>query len=329
MEPEQVFREELTAKGQFSDSELTGEMLRQGKVLFLIDGLNEVDDGVQARWLGFARSYSAGHRFIFTSQNLYQGATEDAVIRIPNLPDEAVRQILRERADIVTEKLAELPVGTKSLLRNPANLLVVMRLLKEGHRIPETEYDLYRAVVQPLKDRWTQAGVLSYLEDLRISAASFAESARGDVLSDRSFPEEEELIRARLLVKKNGRLFFSSDRLAAFLVADALVEDPIAPTRMKPLLNSQWKMIMDMASQQIDLTGADALIGELMRSSSSNSNLAEYFVAALRKNSRWNMDKEWFEKTLLNVGLARQQIILRESESVSAGTKSSVTVSAG
>ncbi|MGH9240978.1 MAG: NACHT domain-containing protein, partial [Vicinamibacterales bacterium] len=284
MEPEKVFLEALKARGQFDDVELAGEILRQGTVLFLVDGLNEVSATVQARWLGFARVYSGTHRFILTSQMLPKEGGDFSVVQVTELSAEKAREIVRVKAPTVATQLDTLPPGASVLVRNPANLLVVARLLEEGRDVPETEYELYRAVFHPLRQRWMESGVPSNLEDLRMVAADFATNGRGDLVAERRFSDQEQLIAARVLVRRDGRLFFASDRIAAFLVASAIVEDTPALRRMSPAFNAQWRLIVDMLSHVVDLSAADMVMSELVNREPPAIDLADFFAASLKRS---------------------------------------------
>lgn len=310
MEPEKVFLEALRARGQFDDVELAGEILRQGRVLFLVDGLNEVSATVQMRWLGFAKAYAGTHRFIFTSQTLPREREQFSVIQVPELSVEKMVAILREKAPAVAKQFEALTTSADALLRNPANLLVVARLIEEGRDVPDTEYELYRAVVAPLRKRWADSGVSSNFEDLRTVAAAFATSGKGDVVTDRKFSDQEQLIASRVLIQREGRLFFASDRIAAFLVAEAIAEDTTALRRMSPVANGQWKLILDMLCQTIDIDTADKAMSELLRGQSPAVDLAEFFVASLQRHRVVDSENSWLAQALLRLARARQAVIL-------------------
>jgi hypothetical protein len=166
----------------------------------------------------------------------------------------------------------------------------------------------------PLEEKWTQAGVPSYLEDLRAIAVGFAETEQGDLMSKRQFPDEEELLRNRIMVKRAGQLYFASDRLAAFLVADSLVKNILSVETLKLVPNGQWKLIMDLVSQELDWAGADVLVAILRkRHSLSDTILAEHFIASVRINRPGEFAESWMRQVLLSLAQIRQDLILGES----------------
>ncbi|MGH8238972.1 MAG: hypothetical protein ACREXP_18395, partial [Steroidobacteraceae bacterium] len=163
-------------------------------------------------------------------------------------------------------RLDQLSKSARELVRNPANLLAVIRVLEQGRTVPENEFDLHQTLLQPIIEKWQKDNVMSYLTELQLAAEVFAETGRSDVLTQRKFADQDALVEARVVIRRAGGLFFANDRLPAFLVADAIVKEPDAVSRMKLVANDQWRLIFDMISRELPLASVSVLVGALLES---------------------------------------------------------------
>ncbi|MFY2558789.1 NACHT domain-containing protein [Corallococcus terminator] len=280
--PEAVFASELKALGQFNDDDLRDELLRHGRILFLIDGLNEVPEGTRQRWSAFRRDHAFNHLFVFSSQaHEFEFQDLPATILAP-LTDATVCELLIREGKVTREQVLGLPPQVLEFARNPQNLKTLASLLAAKKPIPQSQFGLYFEILNPLHDVWEANGQSHYGEQLAQAALKHLQEAQVDLTTALAPGALGALRTERLVVLRAGRLEFAHDRLAAFLAASYLDRKPDVVTQLTISKATNWQFVIDLLVEHTSVGTAQSLAFGLLDNSSPGAlKLAEQLVFAL------------------------------------------------
>lgn len=304
LDPEEVFRQHLRGYGQIQDDGLTAELLRQGKLLFIVDGLNEVSEATRSKWAAFLGAYASSHAFVFSSQLRYPSFDQLRVMPlVPLTPDQA-RALLCERSGLDRSFIIQLPVATIALATNPQNLETLARVLRIDEAPPTSEHQLYAAVLAPVRQRWDDRGHHSYYAALQRAALLRLQLRPSDL---RALPDQvvTDLINVKLLAEQGAGLEFVHDRLAAFLVADLLMEHPRAIEEGDWTASANWQTVIEIVAAVASSEQTMNLAGALLRIDTPQAlNLAQRLVALFERRDDF-VSSSW--GTAFDVDVARAQ----------------------
>jgi hypothetical protein len=223
---------DVAASDQLSSHDISFEqsvkasMFQNGKFLFLLDGLNELDDDQRYSVSNFMTRYSRNNFFVVTSQLDEPNFPTNGSLELAPLPEHTIRAILAARAG---EELAEEyeKNGTtelRELLRVPQNLFLTIDVVKTTRIFPKDKRVLYETLLRPLFDRWKQAGQMTLEEDLYERA--FRMLAGGIYAIDKNpMPTDtfRGLLELKMIALKGNQYSFSHDLVRAYLAAKHVV----------------------------------------------------------------------------------------------------------
>lgn len=294
--PESVFFSALKALGQFNDDNLQDELLRNGRVLFLVDGLNEVPEATRQRWSAFRRAHAFNHLFVFTSQAHESEFHDLPPSPLAHLPEAQARTLLERDFKIPQALLNALPPHAFEFARNPQNLRTLGGLLAAGKPVPQNLYGLYFEVLNPIHEAWKAKGQENYGEQLAQAALKHLQEARVDLVTALSPSALDDLRKERLVVSRAGKPEFAHDRLASFLAASYLNREPDAVSQLVISKATNWKFVVDLLVEHTSVATARTLAFGLLDNTSAGAlKLAEEFVFALHEK-RGAALSEWLNE---------------------------------
>ena len=305
IEPEKVLSSELRGRGQFSDPELEHEMLRQGNIVFLVDGLNEVPLETQARWRGFARSNTTNHKFIFTSQSVSSEFDDVKYVKLGRLSEKVVIEILIYHNVCESKEIELLPKQTLELAKNPQILFTLIRTIKNSSDYPETEIELYNVVINDLDNK----GLSGAIGELREIALERAYRGRSDVFVQRELSGKLDFLREKILIRSNDNIYFASDRFAAYLASQLISQKPQHLNLIEGLkANEQWELVLDFLANIVEERVANDVIRMIIADNTIGAlSLAESFAAKIINANPRLFSDNWYSNWSLRFGTIRRE----------------------
>ncbi|MBD2255191.1 NACHT domain-containing NTPase [Nostoc parmelioides FACHB-3921] len=293
------------ARNSISDQETTKTLLRQGRVIVLLDGLDEVTQAYNDRVLreirNFSTEYDANY-FVITcriasKEYTFEQFTE---VEVADFDDKQIAEFATKwfqtkdpkKAKNFIQKLQQ-NQRIKELATNPLLLTLLCLLFGESTDFPSNRAELYEEGVEILLKKWD--GTRSIERDL--------------VYHKLSLKRKEDLLsRIALKTFESGNYFFK-ERLVEEYISDYIENLPDAKTDPQALLLDSKAVLKSIEAQH-------GLLVERARRIYSFSHLTfhEFFTArniALSRNPQQAFqqlvshitDKRWREVFLLTVGI--------------------------
>ncbi|MEP0871792.1 NACHT domain-containing NTPase [Trichocoleus desertorum AS-A10] len=289
------------------DTESLQSIIQQGKLLILLDGLDEVREEDTNRVLRQIRDFSeqwTENQFVMTCRIAAKEYTFEKFIEVEvaDFDDEQIRTFVgnwlkcREpgNAEKLTEKLitkleAHKPI--KELATNPLLLTLLCLEFEELLEFPTNRAELYDRGLGVLLSKWDSSRRIE----------------RDQVYKRLSLKRKEDLLSQVALTTFKQKDYFFKQRSVEDYIADYIRNLPDAQTDPEALLLDSEAVLKSIESQH-------GLLIERARGIYSFSHLTfqEYFVAReIVTNSAFEMlvnhlnEKRWREVLLLSVGMLR------------------------
>jgi hypothetical protein len=229
LEPAKMFALQLATYGDLHDEELADWFLRQGGFAVFLDGLNEISATARARINTFVDAISSRNLVCVSSQLKYEEFHWLSTCNLMPLSDPEIRQILSRtlEPEALEAFFAQMDAGMREIYGAPQNLVFAEDIIRRGGVLPRTRYELYRAVFQPIEERWIAQGFREAAStlyrrafDMLTLGQPYFESA------DFTAPSVivSELIEHKLLARTGEQLMFTHDLVRAFLAANFFME---------------------------------------------------------------------------------------------------------
>jgi hypothetical protein len=274
---EDMVAAQLSSYGRLSDKQLAIWYTQQGGFLFLLDGLNEVDEATRSdvnRFIdeGRRRSY-----FCISSQEPYPAFAWVAEVRLAYLSPEAVKKIIRSRLDPskATAALTQFGADTYALYKVPQDLEFLIQLTSENGdvHVPQTKSLLYETVLAPVFSTWREEGRADYHE-LLVKRAFEMVATKDPVLNPEGPQVMAEfvnpLLARKLLVQRESYYYFQHN----------LIRDYLASL----WLRSRWRSILSDATVVIDSNWLEML--RLMLGATKVPHVCKEVVETVMRKNR-------------------------------------------
>lgn len=293
------------ATNDISDQEITKTLLLQGRVIMLLDGLDEVRQADNNRVFreirNFSTQYDANH-FVITCRIASKEYTFEQFIEVEvaDFEDEQITEFATKWFQTKDPKEAQefiqkLQVNQriKALATNPLLLTLLCLIFGETLNFPSKRSDLYQEGVNLLLKKWDAK---RYIE-------------REQVYKKLSYERKECLLSTIALKTFESGNYFFEEELAKEYIRDYIQNIPDAQTDPEALLLDSEAVLKSIEAQH-------GLLIERARGIYSFPHLTfhEFFIArniALSRNSQQMLqqlvshitDERWREVFLLTVGI--------------------------
>lgn len=251
--PKELLHAQLANYGRLTDDALAGWFLEQGGFLFLLDGLNEVDNETRQLTNQFVDQYKNRHYFCLSSQHPHQEYAWIDVVKLASFSPEKVQALIRISCgeQEARQAIDSLAAETYAIYAIPQDLHLGITLLREGKRLPVSRRELYEASLAPVVQDWINSGHAEFAELLACRAFTMLRTKDPFFDNrDEALPADvtERLVERKILVMRNQRLLFQHDLVRAYLAARYLVRAPAMPLNR----TSVWERLLTDPRIEID-----------------------------------------------------------------------------
>lgn len=281
------------------------QLLKQGKALVLLDGLDEVRSEDDSRVIRQIREFTEQYREnqivvtcrVAAREYIFKSFVE---VEVADFDDQQIKTFANqwfkrkkpEKAETFIQKLQE-DESVKELATNPLLLTLLCLIFEEKGKFKSNRSELYEEGIELLLEKW---------DDSR-------DIVREQIYKNLSTRRKEDLLSKIALTNfESGDYFFKSGK-AEQLIADYIQNLPDAQTEPEALLLDSKKVLKSIEAQH-------GLLVERAKGIYSFSHLTfqEYFTArhiALSRNSHQAFqelvshitEKRWREVFLLTIGI--------------------------
>lgn len=259
---ETIFQAQLANYGRLSDQDLSLWLLRQGSFLLLIDGLNEVSEKMRNLVNAFVDQHWKANCLCISSQESYPEFVGVDRESLSPLGSAEIKEILRR-----TLGEAKMQEATKSLdealydeYKIPQDLEFGIELIKQGHPLPKSKYQLYESVLAPILVGWNSEGQADYPEMLFRRAYEML-SGRQAYFDDATPPLpdalRDRLVECKFLIRRGDHYYFRHDLIRAYLAAQ--------------YFQPRWQSLLFADETTLDVNWRPMLEFSLLNNSDSDS----------------------------------------------------------
>ncbi|PHK15105.1 hypothetical protein VF10_29965, partial [Nostoc linckia z13] len=281
------------------------QLLKQGKALVLLDGLDEVREEDDSRVIRQIREFTQQYREnqivvtcrIAAREYIFKSFVE---VEVADFADQQIKTFVHQwfkrkkpsKAEKFIQKLQE-DKSIKELATNPLLLTLLCLVFEEKGKFKSNRSELYEEGIELLLEKWDNS------RDIE----------REQIYKNLSTRRKEDLLsKIALTTFESGDYFFKS-RNAQELISDYIYNLPDAQTEPKALLLDSKKVLKSIEAQH-------GLLVERAKGIYSFSHLTfhEFFTArnfALSRNPQqrfpqlvsYTIEKRWREVFLLTIGI--------------------------
>ncbi|MDJ0835048.1 MAG: hypothetical protein QNK37_00945 [Acidobacteriota bacterium] len=255
--PEEMVLEQLEKYGLLTDTSLNNWLLKQGGFLIFFDGLNEIDDPAKRLAVSkFIDRYRLVNCFVVSSQKTYTDfkLQEVPLVRLTRDKILAFLQAGLENEDpeAIT---ADFDASMWTLYGIPHNLEMGIRVWRSRRRFPANHQELFGAVLDPIYDRWQEAGEGSYTATLEAHAFHMISTGEHRFDPTKTLPAgiRQALLENKILVQRNEQVLFVHDLVRASLAARYLQREWRTVCQAADLtLNQNWLPMLEPLTAVLD-----------------------------------------------------------------------------
>jgi len=266
-EPSEIFQRQLEKHGSLTDRDLTEWLLKQGDFVLFFDGLNEIAEEARKCLPAFIDTYRTANYVCISSQHYYdEFKTVATRIDLEGFSPDKVREMLTKRfgEEGSKEIAGRFTDEMYAMCSVPQQLEFVIDMLKKdpNHPLPQTQQDLYRAILAPVLAKWQDEGRMSYA-DLLFRRAFTMVAIHTPFFDSEEIPDEirDDLLDEKLIVKSGDHLQCRHDLVKAYLASQHF-----APNWRHLLcegdtcVDVDWLTMLELSVPQLDSEGARGLL---------------------------------------------------------------------
>jgi hypothetical protein len=285
MDLESMFSDELENWGQLIDKEINLWFLRKGGFLIFIDGLNEVDEAARGKVRKFILKYQKNNYFCVSSQISYSEFEDLEQIPLPGLSREQVEGLLRQQlgkecADSISAQFTD---ELYSIYRLPQNLEFAIRVLHDNQPLPQSQPELYKAVLSPILDSWEQEVQSDYTYSLYKRTYEMLRARASHFDDPESLVPIEvvgHLVKEKLLIRRGHYHYFQHHSVRDYLASKHFAHQWGALLNTEVLIDNNWRQMLEFSIVEI---GNSEVAGSILYSLvDKNKNLSRELYKSLR-----------------------------------------------
>jgi hypothetical protein len=256
---EDMVAAQLDSYGRLSDRQIVSWYIKAGEFLFLIDGLNEVDELTRNQVNSFIEENRRRSHFCISSQANYSQFTWIDEIRLTFLSDDNIRHIIYDRlpSGPASNALGQFSRETFEVYKLPQDLEFLLQLFdgRDNVYIPQSKSELYHSVLAPIFADWSIQGQSGLQDQLTSRAYEMVVSRDAHVNLPNMQPVEEltgPLLRRRLLTRRDTGFYFQHNLIRDYLASlylslnwrEQLKEDKIK-------IDSDWTEVLRFVLERL------------------------------------------------------------------------------
>ena len=243
---------QLDSYGGLKDKQIVSWYVNQGGFLYLIDGLNEVDEATRNNVNRFIDEGRRKNEFCVSSQESYPGFAWITEVRLAYLSPDNIRKIIRARLSDrkASETLAQFSQRTFAEYKLPQDVEFLLQTLSDSNSsaVPQSKAELYESVLSPVFAVWREEGRADFPDLLAARAYSMLVT-RDPHLNGTNVQLAEELT-APLIVRK-----LITQRDTGIYFQHNLIRDYLASLYLQP----RWRQVLADNGLSIDSNWFEAL----------------------------------------------------------------------
>jgi len=258
VEPAEMLHAQLERYGRLTDKKLTDWFLQQGGFLFLLDGLNEVDDHTRQVINRFVDRSRNSSYFCLSSQQSYQEYAWLETVKLASLNREKIQALLKQQLgeEQAATVIGQLTPETYEIYTIPQDLQIAITLIMQGKTLPRSRRELYSESLAPVFQDWIEAGQADF-PDLLTSRAYEMLSTHDPFFDQPNSPLPadltDKLLEKKVLIKRGDRLLFQHDLVRAYLSSRHFVQQWNAMSiGTDSHVTSKWDALLAKSELKID-----------------------------------------------------------------------------
>lgn len=256
---EDVVAAQLDSYGRLSDRQVVSWYIKGGDFIFLIDGLNEVDEPTRNQVNSFIEENRRRSHFCISSQTTYSQFTWIDEIRLTFLSDDNIKHILYARLPPAkaSNALAQFSRETFEVYKLPQDLEFLLQLLDQSDHVnvPQFKSELYHSVLAPIFADWKIQGQSGLEDQLTSRAYDMVVSHDAHVNLPGTQPVEEltgPLLRRRLVIRRDTGFYFQHNLIRDYLASlylSSTWRDQMKKDQVK--IDSDWTEVLRFVLERL------------------------------------------------------------------------------
>ncbi len=297
--------DQLQAYGGITDKDLVIEFIKDGGFLFLIDGLNEIEDNKRDSVKHFINFNGKSNFICISSQVIYEDLNLEHQ-EMAQLDKETIKEFIQKK--VLAEEnrdthIKEKPTGEETstdqekveavikyfpsnydtIYKNPQELEFAIQIAREKKEVPPSKDLLYKKLFEPVLENWNQDEDKQQFSRILYERA-FEMLAKPDPSFD--CPEQpllkeiqNQLLEKKFLIKRGTHYLFKHDLIRASLAMKYFVSNWEAElTNPSPKVTRDWESMLEL------------FLLNQVESPNPNGNLGKFFSLLIKKNISLSRD---------------------------------------